>query len=452
MGQTATGLEGLSRVAAETLSGLVAAIREVVAELARRAVAGEPQATLDEFLEPEEPLAQLQAPEDFPRDPARVLEPGSVELHFEERVPAVSVDGSSRVVRCMHANLVVASVAAVSSHHGVLLAHPPASAHWPPRWAKGLGEPFISLQPKVELRGEEWSQLEERMEGLARLRSLAGYPYDHTYNTWQVMDEARLSLETAALRLAIAAAGRGVVVMDGPLHPLPRILFRSSYRGVERYVESYLAVARERSRILEEARSRGVALLGLVKRVSGSYKLYRIGEVVEFFRRRGASLRKLPDDYIVDLMTRMLMGEGRVRPPVAAVIYGPFHLSLEGMGEEVRKRLEEAGRGDVRVELVSRELYFAWIPPHPYTARRASVLRLEAPPWLGRDRVEELASLILALGVSWRIGVPRVLDYADRIARRRAKAYFVTLARGVETVTPLLYETREELLGVEGGG
>ena len=432
------------------LSGLLRAVRSGIEKLGEYYFASKPQLSMEEFLEREEDeLIAIKVEEGFEEEPVKSLEPGYVELHRNAGIHAMVIDGSSKIIRCAHANIIIASVAMLSTR-GSLADYPP---HLAPR---DLGEayelfrePFISLQPKVELGEDGWGEVEEVFGEFVRLKSLAGYYYDYGYSTWQIMDEARLSLETKGLELALDQ-GAKLVLLDGPLHPLPRILFRKSYKGIAHYVESYVEVARKRAELFDRAKEKGVAVIGLVKRVSGSFKLYRVPQIRDLLLKvTGKRPSRLSDDQVISLLVHYLVESGRIKAPISIVVVGSLRMELDGLAEHVKRNLEGEGKRVSDIEFPQRELYYAWVPVHPYVPSRGSVVRFETTHGFYRERgvkgFLDILDFVLSLGVNWRKGVPKLLDMADMAARRTARSYFVTFARGVEDVTTLLYETRVEL-------
>ena len=441
------------------LQRVLRALSTGLTRLRGRIITVNPQALITDYISEEDEGVRVEA--DGVQDLVRGVPRIPTLDYLEEslgRYQVLSIDGSSRLVRTESCNITVASVALYSGRYGLIADYPCYfSSLSYERVMELFRESFISLQPRVRLREYELASLETELRReaghLVRVKSPAGAWYDCDYNMWQVADEARLMLETRALEIALehinsfAIYGSGtLVVLDGPLYPTPRIFY---YRGDVRedYLNSYGVLIERRVRLLRLADERGINVLGVVKRLADSHKLYRCDEMIALISRlRGQRVRleKAPDEEVVAEAVRLLRQRGYARFADVIAI-GPFRLSLTE-SDKLRKF--------VHAEIPDKYAIYLWMPVSPYWGEEGFVLRIEATPgtWsrMGMDSILYL----LAYGINRVKGVPRLIEAPDEVSRRVARVYFVHIAWGIAPISPLSYETRVELSqeGEEGVG
>jgi len=251
---------------------------------------------------------------------------------------------------------------------------------------------WIGVRPRFNV-DEEWKELLGKFSDRLYVKSKFNeFYFDGKYDEETVMDELRIGLEN---KLIEEWEGSGVLLVDGPLFPTPRILTRPDLTafGADPYSRVYSGLIEER---LKSAR-RG-EVVGIVKRLEHSHFL---GKCFEKY----AGL----DDAALSLK----LTEGFRGP----VFIGPLKLGLR--------------TGDKK--------YVGYLVK-PIGHRRA-VVRVETLDEDVEGRAKWISSLIS------HEGIPIPISVADRISKRlSAGAYY--LLYGLSPLEPT-YESLEKLAHVE---
>lgn len=251
-----------------------------------------------------------------------VDEPGSVrtrvEYHYSKllipryfkrgqlgRTVHVGVDSSSRSLATPHMVVVVGSLA-------VSLGSAMESFTWPPIHGDGLerGPPFIALIPYTEYYGEA------SLPPFILSRRVAEPKQSPWHGLQQVSRELRVSMENWALENVRAivdelagshgAGGPLVVMLDGPIFIAPEAGGLPAEQGA-----AWRELMRARVMAIEAAESRGIPVIGVVKRVESSTILSRTREFIERAERCVGDAKPMADLALIHLILRSGCDEER---------------------------------------------------------------------------------------------------------------------------------------------
>lgn len=419
------------------LSRAMSAVEHVLRSVEREVVCERREVDIREFVE----SGEDDAPEltSIVACDSEVVHPYPWSTDSEPFERVVSLDGSSRMLRGQGVNLFLASVVAVSASDMKLVDYPPHFTHLSADSVVERFEraPFIAVQLRIRGGRERIERIASRLPlaSFISLRSWNGRDfYDADYNAFQILDELRLHLETLALKVVSELWGQEstVIILDGPIYPTPRVCFR---RGESRYKDAYRRLLNERVKVLRKLERQGVTVVGIVKRLGDSFKLYRIEEVNELLRRRlgfSGRLEKVADDYVLSMLVRYL----RLRYPC---VIGPFELRFS---DRSFNELFEGGRAPPKV------ICYVYKPTSPYFTLGASVYRVEILS-SSKSALERVLELLISLAHDTRRGVPLPISVADRLARMSTADAYLRMVSIMERYIVLPYETRVEVAEVE---
>ena len=186
--------------------------------------------------------------------------------------------------------------------------------------------------------------------------------------------------------------GSGILLIDGPIYPLPRILTKFE----SRYGRVYLGLISERVKLIEDLGFSG-KVVGVVKRLSKSYYLAKCLGV-------GVS-----DEYVA---TKLVIDRGS-----ESTFIGPIEIKANLGDKKFRK-------------------YVGYLVKRVGNVRH--VLRIEA---LDKELLEKVVPTISSLiDVN---GTPKPITLADKLCRRLSSSAYV-LAWGISPIDPT-YEGLEIL-------
>ncbi|MDM7274746.1 MAG: DNA double-strand break repair nuclease NurA [Thermoprotei archaeon] len=197
---------------------------------------------------------------------ARVYEYSSRPLRARRPFPGkgfkftpLGLDSSSRVLETSAADIIIGGVS-VSSSRGF------PGFTWP-SW----GEPvFKDVHPIFYLLPNFEGSI-ELGDPLVSTVNSAGIPFDINYSVGEAADEMRVSMENWALRCSLDVVEDledPVVMVDGPLYTVVKALV---LKGVSENVSAVWAkLLNERVEAIKALESRGVPVIGVVKRVEKS--------------------------------------------------------------------------------------------------------------------------------------------------------------------------------------
>ncbi len=228
-----------------------------------------------------------------------------------------ALDSSSRVVETPYLFLAIAAGSVFSRFSGRGLDVPSTLS------ILGLEGPLckhIVVVPEVEAAYSVSESL-ANAPGVVAANPL-GQPYTSDYNKYVILAELRLMLEQCLLeKYALSEhAGPDVVLfIDGPLiYPAPSVPEAAPARERLRvYHESFSRINRARTSALRELAQRGIAVVGIVKRLHKSYILSSIDPA-------GLSRGKMSDEAY--LSTLLLIEKEQYGQPV---LLGPLVVKHE---------------------------------------------------------------------------------------------------------------------------
>ncbi|MEM0472868.1 MAG: DNA double-strand break repair nuclease NurA [Sulfolobales archaeon] len=285
-------------------------------------------------------------------------------LGFSDERPYTGyLDSSSRSISFLGARVFVGSGYAFDSGRHLLI-------------PQGLGFPFIA----VKAGGRAIEALRKIIGGIAFLESPSGEIYGSDYKDDNILDELRLRIENRLLSLMT----RKLILIDGPIFPVP-LAYIETFG--ERYRAAFEKLYEERSSLIGR-------LVGIVKRLEQTYKLYRVEEVRRFFENTvgGKNIGRIPDPVILS----RLAGNKKI-------------YSMGVFKEEF-------------TDLGNRYMIYVYVRS-PSGAR---VFRVES---MDRVALMEVAGYLLK-SLS-HTGLPIDIEVADRISRRlSASAYMALYALG----------------------
>ncbi|MCS7106570.1 MAG: DNA double-strand break repair nuclease NurA [Acidilobaceae archaeon] len=191
-------------------------------------------------------------------------------LRREGTVMAVGLDSTTRRVEAGAADVVVGSAVSYCSRNGLSYEWPSLSAPPPPI----PPHPVYVLLPNGEI-----SELDDP---IVSLLNPAGERYDIDYSADLAEDEVRSSMESWMLSsLSIPGCA---VLLDGPVYQFPRAFATES--APVRVRRTLLALLRRRLEAISALESRGVPVIGVVKRVERSTILSNAMGMEQWVARR----------------------------------------------------------------------------------------------------------------------------------------------------------------------
>ncbi len=219
------------------------------------------------------------------------IQPVRVEQLARRGVEAVvGVDSSSRHLETPPADIVVGSVSAV------------AWGGWGAEWPSvsgvdalpGVKPPFIYVLPN-------YPGVDVSVPGASTVNP-AGRPFDEDYSVHQALDEMRVSLENWMLSALSQLLGRGsAVLLDGPVFLVAKAVLGSV---PSKYSESWRALLESRLGALSSLESRGVAVVGVVKRVERSRLMSQAAGLERLLAQCGVGGGSAGDRAIIDAALR----------------------------------------------------------------------------------------------------------------------------------------------------
>jgi len=294
----------------------------------------------------------------------------------QPRLTVFAVDSSTRYLRDTSVGMVLLGMSTYSTTDGLKLYPYDGKSRFIGLWAnEGVLKELEKVIDKdyVAVRNRVGDYYEER-----------SYPYLD-----DVADELRFESETEALKTANA----DLVIVDGPIYPTPLELvadfnyspgnLRVSHR------RSYALLIKDRLDVVK-----GKRVLGVVKRLEKSRKLYKVKEVNDFL----GNLPSMPDPEVMRMLySKLCKGE-------QVCAFGPFKLEYD----------------------ISVEGILQGVPPkYAYYV----VVRRVVGPWsFFRVEALDMDSLNYAGVVFSRLterGIPTWIEVVDRASKKVSASLFV---------------------------
>gem|GEM_PF-4265071 len=369
----------------------------------------------------------------------------------------VGVDGSSRRQTFSHCCLVMATATVVKSEGLSVLSYPddyeafstePLNIH-KPAFAIKPSDPKLnphSVLSRVRFRPPliDYGEVDVP-EGFEDM-----YWYTEDYNLKQMEDEVRSSLELEAFKHVISSSKPNTLVtLDGPLIPTPGVFKRASralerfnealrrgerrsrkteyYRRVISYVDSWTHLIHEKSMALEEALSRGITPVGIVKRLERSKVVIRAEakagrlskEHIKLYNDLMFLSEKLKNEVIGKHSSYKLMRYG----PVETV------LQLRLPQTTLEYFCEDSVLAKARLKLstgLKKISYYLAMPSHPLVddLSNFSFIRVEIPFEKKHESEKILSSVANMLTHQGEVALPRLVIAADSVCRKASASLF----------------------------
>ena len=384
------------------------------------------QARLDEFLNVR---GEYDVEVDFLGD--RVIE----ELEPHNPPPILAVDGSNRNIDTPYAFTTIASGSIVSERLGVILDYPAAWFNYPLE-VKGVLTPYIGVAPDTD-------NVVLDLPPSATQYNPVGKLYDSNYNRHQVVDEIRARVENTLLnlvpkvdeRLLIGLKHR-VVVVDGPLYHIPRVLFEQTVE--EYYIKAWRRILKDRVEAVLRLDSKRIVTIGVVKRIERSKILSKSRE----FNDKVKGTLKINisggnDLVVVDRLISEALSEGIIRTPLKPLLIGPF---------KVRTSIRDVLRiKDMPLKVIG----YIFVPYHPYSLVNHRILRVE----VSENMYRMLGNIVFSWVAYDAVNHSTTIPYSLHLAHSRCNKWCTMLFTYYTSYysrmgIPLTYDTRLQFLQV----
>ncbi|MCD6301051.1 MAG: DNA double-strand break repair nuclease NurA, partial [Staphylothermus sp.] len=193
------------------------------------------------------------------------------EFNELRKINILGLDSSSRVIDTPYIFIGVGSAFIISRTKGALIKCPDFSNFILSPKKNTEFCKFLSIVPEVEgLR----SFVEENFAEVAYLKNPNGIPYDQFYNKYAVLDELRTRLENEVLKLLVKGytLNDSLLFLDGPLYFIPADFYqyinkRTNNTNNRIYVNSWITLMKEKTKIIKQAYEKRIPIIGIVKRI-----------------------------------------------------------------------------------------------------------------------------------------------------------------------------------------
>lgn len=384
------------------------------------------QARLDEFLNVR---GEYDVEVDFLGD--RVIE----ELEPHNSPPILAVDGSNRNIDTPYAFTTIASGSIVSERLGVILDYPAAWFNYPLE-VKEVLTPYIGVAPDTD-------NVVLDLPPSATQYSPVGKLYDSNYNRHQVVDEIRARVENTLLNLVLRVDERlliglkhRVVVVDGPLYHIPRVLFEQT--AEEYYIKAWRRILKDRVEAVMKLDSKRIVTIGVVKRIERSKILSKSQEFNDkIMETLKVSISGGNDLVVVDRLISEALSDGIIRTPLKPLLIGPF-------------RVRTSIRDVLRIkDMPLKVIGYVFIPHHPYSLVNHRILRIEVSESMYRIFGNIVFSWVAYDAVNHSTTIPYSLHLAHSRCNKWCTMLFTYYIGYYSRVgIPLTYDTKLQFLQV----
>ncbi len=360
----------------------------------------------------------------------------------------IGVDGSSRAVDTPYAFIGVASLSIYSNYYRELLDHPPLPISYP---LKPVNAPFIALSPDIPVDKEFIKRLMETP--YVTLYSPAGTLYSRDYNKSVILDELRNSLENKGLERisdsvdVLDRMGKPIVIVDGPVYPVPNILkqhynllmLRVKRGRLDDYVASWRIMLSERIEFIKSIERNGIPVLGVVKRLESSRLIVSCKSFLEAVSSEyGVCIGDTGNDQaFIDTLLRILVSRRHLSQPYNPVVIGPFHVSAKATFVDKY----------VDTSVPDKTAYYVVVPKYRFGGfMRYIVYRVEATNYSSRLVREaygmEVYDAVLRDSIGSGTLLPLTILYADKRCKKLSRSLARVIAGDLESKgIPLTYDT-----------
>lgn len=324
----------------------------------------------------ESPKTKIEAIED------KIIKP--IPPNEKKNISIVAIDSSSRYLRDPSVNIVLVGLGVISNKEGVKVG------------------PF-----QIETNYMSIGTFEELLKQLnvdkgIRVKNYVNEYYREDYKIDDIADELRLENENVALKME--KDNHDLIILDGPLYPMPLELqqMQLESEGRKRHQDAYVRLTEERISCLKDN------VIGVVKRLETSYKLYKEDKIKEILK-----VRYPIND--AEILNQIKMKYGLRE----SFLVGPFKLEYSSI---------------LLSYTPSRYAYYLLLTnPLGMT----STFRIEG---LKLDSLENLLPFIVNR-VSQRL-IPTYIELADNLSKRASASLLITAYQVLSTMLSINHDDK----------
>ena len=374
---------------------------------------GTKQVKLDIYFSPDFDLLAQTPVEQYTSEEVVVSPVDYVE--YDDELPIVAIDGSSRVVGTPAFDLIISTLAAYADGKMIV---------FPPIWGGKLllSKPFLGALPKFDVNPEKIDEFCKLFGGAIRLKTSYGEPYTRAFSANTVADEMRYEMETDAL--AVFSKESCLIMMDGPLLPMPPWFYMKASRRFLKYYLLYGYQIIKRAEVLMAPRNAMVA--AVVKNTSMSHYLTKCPEFVEEYKKitRKEPKKVVPDVTLIEDLLR--------RREVRTYVIGPFHIEHTGESRvqqnysEILKNIKKISNINAPSQIPSKVVCYLCVPIRELGEYR--IVRVESCCEDYRRGAIDMAAKTFRVAFDPKVGVTYPISLADLYARRVSRYLLYTIS------------------------
>lgn len=336
-----------------------------------------------------------------------VVEPLSFSQEFNS---IASLDSSTRYLRDISVNLVILGMSIYSNRKGFI--------DFP--ITKEI--PYIGVNTYRKI-------LDKISTGMnfIKMKNEINYPFDENYKLDDVADEMRTEAENIGLSEVII--DHDLVILDGPIYPTPLELTEElDLSSTSRLCHqlAYASLVNKRISLLRDN------VIGVVKRLENSGKLWKDEKIVEEFKKRGKNIKGLKDPTILELIDyEFCRKSGRHS---YACIIGPFKIDYN-LHVEGPKDCHKADGNTTYLSNVPAKYAYYVILRKPYVPN--TYFRIEG---LNKDFLERGMRTVLSR-LSNRL-IPTFIELVDNRAKRISAGLFITAYEVASSYLSIIHDDK----------
>ncbi|MUM64829.1 hypothetical protein D1867_06135 [Acidianus infernus] len=336
-----------------------------------------------------------------------VVEPLSFSQEFNS---IASLDSSTRYLRDISVNLVILGMSIYSNRKGFI--------DFP--ITKEI--PYIGVNTYRKI-------LDKISTGMnfIKMKNEINYPFDENYKLDDVADEMRTEAENIGLSEVII--DHDLVILDGPIYPTPLELTEElDLSSTSRLCHqlAYASLVNKRISLLRDN------VIGVVKRLENSGKLWKDEKIMDEFKKRGKNIKGLKDPTILELIDyEFCRKSGRHS---YACIIGPFKIDYN-LHVEGPKDCHKADGNTTYLSNVPAKYAYYVILRKPYVP--TTYFRIEG---LNKDFLERGMRTALSR-LSNRL-IPTFIELVDNRAKRISAGLFITAYEVASSYLSIIHDDK----------
>ncbi|MCY0882720.1 MAG: DNA double-strand break repair nuclease NurA, partial [Acidianus infernus] len=253
------------------------------------------------------------------------------------------------------------------------------------------------------------------------------YPFDENYKLDDVADEMRTEAENIGLSEVVI--DHDLVILDGPIYPTPLELTEElDLSSTSRLCHqlAYASLVNKRISLLRDN------VIGVVKRLENSGKLWKDEKIMEEFKKRGKNIKGLKDPTILELIDyEFCRKSGRHS---YACIIGPFKIDYN-LHVEGPKDCHKAYGNTTYLSNVPAKYAYYVILRKPYVPN--TYFRIEG---LNKDFLERGMRTALSR-LSNRL-IPTFIELVDNRAKRISAGLFITAYEVASSYLSIIHDDK----------